>query len=140
MHSSKPSSMNATHMVKLLTLILVGFAGGLLYHLGHTTHTATSHEQMLQANDQIVQNLATENQQHTLELERLRNEIEQHKETAQRLRSRNQLIDSIEQHEANPQEDPHAVLWTNELHDARLEDAHRQAQALLGLRGKISKD
>ena len=52
-------------------------------------------------------------------------------ETTQRLRNRNELLHSVEEHERHPERDPHAILWSHEVHDARLEDAHRQAEMLL---------
>ena len=128
------SGSSITNWVKLLTFLLLGFAGGLLYHLVLHQHVVSGQELLLQANDQIVQQLAAENQQHSQELEQLQQKLKQQEETSQRLRKRNQLIESIEDQQAHPERDPHAILWSHEVHDARLEAAHKQAEALLRMR------
>jgi uncharacterized protein HemX len=133
--SSFSSSTSITNVVKILTFILVGFAGGLLYHLVLNQQTISGHEQLLQANDQIVHQLASENQQHAAQLEQLQRQLQQQHQTTPRLRTnRNEVMHSIEEHDAHPERDPHAILWTHEVHDARLEAAHRQAEMLLRMR------
>lgn len=139
-NASMSSSSSATKLIKVLTFLLVGFAGGLLYHLILTQHAVTGQEQLLQANDQIVHQLAAENQQHTREVEQLQQKLKQQQDTTQRLRKRNELIHTIEEQEAHPDQDPHAILWSHEVHDARLEAAHRQAEMLLSMRQQQQHD
>jgi len=162
-HDTHYSYLSAPTIVKILTFVLLGFAGGLLYH--HTTlsqsqqisspfsrsnfssHSAQQHEQMLAANDHIVHKLATENQQHEAELAKLREQLEskQHELDAQpklvitrhgsglrrTVAIGEDMIAMAERADAHEQSDKHALLWTPEVHDARLEAAQREAEALL---------
>ena len=96
---STSSFTGATRLAKILILILLGFGAGLVYHvpqLGSSfpLHYSSSsspahnhrqlylqmHEQILEANDHIVQQLASENQQHQKELARLKQQLAEQEE------------------------------------------------------------
>jgi hypothetical protein len=129
--SSSLSHHSVTYFVKVLTFMLIGFAGGLSYHLYFSSsNTDHRHQEWLQAGDSVVKQLMTENQQHQQELVSLRQEVTRANETTQRLRRHATLEEFV--HEAKVHEhDPNAFLWSDEVHKARLKDAHQQAEALL---------
>jgi hypothetical protein len=128
--TAQSSSQSVTYLVKVLTFMLIGFAGGLSYHLYCSNARSAVADQWLQGTDTIVKQLMTENQLHQHEIDSLRQEVSRVNDTAQRLRRHATLEQFVQ--EANTHEhDPHALLWSDQVHEARLVDAQQQAEALL---------
>jgi hypothetical protein len=123
-------SQSVTYLAKVLTFILIGFAGGLSYHLYCANSSSVAADQWLQGTDNIVKQLMTENQLHQHQIDTLRQEVSRVNDTAQRLR-RHASLEGFVQEAHTHEHDPHALLWSDQVHEARLLDAHQQAEALL---------